>query len=113
MYKIFEMKQEDKINRQKCYGHYCNKCRIINIIPIPFYDFTIDFWDKFRKRVNYMNERRIIVEKIKILTEQIKDLEEDLYYVEEDDYIEGQWICNQIQKYKDEIKELNKEIKKY
>ena len=60
-----------------------------------------------------MNDRRLIVEKIKILTAEIKELEDDAIYLTEEDYIEAQWICNRIRDCKEEIKELNKEIKKF
>lgn len=60
-----------------------------------------------------MNERRLIVEKIKILTEEIRELEEDTIFLDYDDYIEAQYIIKKLRQYKNEIKELNKEIKKY
>lgn len=60
-----------------------------------------------------MNNRRLIVEKIKILTEEIEELESSGIYLDEDDYIEAQWTVKRIQNCKNEIKELNKEIKEF
>lgn len=60
-----------------------------------------------------MNERRLIVEKIKILTEEIRELEKDAIYLDEDNYIEVLYTARKIEEYRNEIKELNKEIKKY
>lgn len=60
-----------------------------------------------------MNNRRLIVEKIKILTEEIEELESSGIYLDEDDYIEAQWTVKRIQNCNKEIKELNKEIKEF
>ena len=65
---------------------------------------------KIKKQIS---ERRIIVEKINFLTNAIRELEEEANDFTEDDYIDAMVTYNRIEEFKEEIKQLKQEIKKY
>lgn len=47
MFNIFN--KDDRESKQQSYGHYCNKCRQLDIEPVSYCDFSLDFWEIFRK----------------------------------------------------------------